>query len=137
MADEVLVNSQFTSSIFTSTFTSLSHIKPRILYPSLNTKGFTKPTSQSTNPLDNKIPPATEFVFLSINRYERKKNLNLAIEALSELKELCDDATWKKVQLVVAGTWKNLNAQSFKNMIQRFKDSRILRMQSKDLLWNK
>jgi len=103
MADEVLVNSQFTSNIFTSTFTSLSHIKPRILYPSLNTKGFTKPTSQRTNPLENKIPPATEFVFLSINRYERKKNLNLAIEALSELKKLCDDATWKKVQLVVAG----------------------------------
>lgn len=103
MADLVLVNSKFTSTIFTSTFTSLSHIHPRILYPSLNTEGFTKDISSKLNPLENKIPPGTEFVFLSINRYERKKNLPLAINAFMELKQLCEESTWKKVQLVIAG----------------------------------
>jgi len=103
MADVVLVNSQFTSDVFASTFKSLAHIQPKILYPSLNTDGFNKDLSLVPSPLENKVPPGTEVVFLSINRYERKKNLALAILALKHLKTLCSDEQLKKVQLVIAG----------------------------------
>lgn len=103
MADIVLVNSQFTAKTFFSTFKSLHHIQPVVLYPSLNFDGFKKDISHIDSPLENKIPPSTKYIFLSINRYERKKNLNLAIEALNELKGMCTDEEWKAVQLVIAG----------------------------------
>jgi len=103
MADVVLVNSEFTAKTFFTTFKSLQHINPVVLYPSLNFDGFDKDISHIESPLENKTPPSTKNIFLSINRYERKKNLDLAIEALNELKEMCTGEEWKSVQLVIAG----------------------------------
>ena len=59
------------------TFKSLSHINPEILYPIPNFKALDLPPGSSSDLL----PPNKKIVFLSINRYERKKNLNLAIES--------------------------------------------------------
>ena len=75
MADLVLVNSQFTGKVFENTFKTLSTTKPAVLYPSLNTKMF---DDLGQNLEENR---SENFTFLSINRYERKKNIGLAIEA--------------------------------------------------------
>ena len=42
-------------------------------------------------------------MFLSINRYERKKNLMLAVEAFSLLRQQLDDEKAAQVHLIVAG----------------------------------
>ncbi|KAL9951271.1 hypothetical protein ACROYT_G043908 [Oculina patagonica] len=102
MADTVLVNSNFTAETFVSTFTRLRSNRPRVLYPSLNFSSFDTPvaTEETTNDL---LPPTAKFVFLSINRYERKKNLNLALEAFDWLRNIISDKEWKNVHLVMAG----------------------------------
>lgn len=100
MADCIVVNSKFTASVFKETFKSLSHINPDVLYPSLNTSSF-----ETVVPVDiaDLIPKKTKFLFLSINRYERKKSLALALEALHELRGRLDSHQWSEVHLVMAG----------------------------------
>ncbi|KAJ7395066.1 Alpha-1,3/1,6-mannosyltransferase ALG2 [Pitangus sulphuratus] len=100
MADCIVVNSKFTASVFKDTFKSLSHINPDVLYPSLNISSF-----ETIVPADiaDLIPKKKKFLFLSINRYERKKNLALALEALHELRGRLDSHDWNEVHLVMAG----------------------------------
>ncbi|XP_005509877.2 alpha-1,3/1,6-mannosyltransferase ALG2 [Columba livia] len=100
MADCIVVNSKFTASVFKDTFKSLSHISPDVLYPSLNISSF-----ETIVPADiaDLIPKKKKFLFLSINRYERKKNLSLALEALHELRGRLDSHEWNEVHLVMAG----------------------------------
>ncbi|XP_050189222.1 alpha-1,3/1,6-mannosyltransferase ALG2 [Myiozetetes cayanensis] len=100
MADCIVVNSKFTASVFKDTFKSLSHINPDVLYPSLNISSF-----ETIVPADiaDLLPMKKKFLFLSINRYERKKNLALALEALHELRGRLDSHDWNEVHLVMAG----------------------------------
>ncbi|XP_020712270.2 alpha-1,3/1,6-mannosyltransferase ALG2 isoform X2 [Athalia rosae] len=101
-ADKIFVNSKYTGTVFRNTFTRLQ-VCPEVLYPSINTEFFDKTRVVSLDrALDKKFPDST-IVFLSINRYERKKNLNLAIEALAELKELLPEKEYEKVHLIMAG----------------------------------
>ncbi|KAK7365234.1 hypothetical protein VNO80_14132 [Phaseolus coccineus] len=74
MADLILVNSNFTASTFANTFKSLhaNGIRPAVLYPAVNVDQFNEPSSFKLN-------------FLSINRFERKKNIQLAISAFALL----------------------------------------------------
>ena len=99
-ADHVLVNSRFTAQVFHSTFKSLIHIHPTVLYPSLNFSSFDQSPSSD---LEDTLPPQAEHIFLSINRYERKKNLPLALQAFATLVENMDSLQRPKVHLIVAG----------------------------------
>jgi len=101
MADIVLVNSNFTADTFVSTFSSLRSSRPRVLYPSLNFSSFDAPLASEES--EDIIPPTAKFVFLSINRYERKKNLKLALEALDWLRNVVNEKEWKDVHLIMAG----------------------------------
>lgn len=80
LAEVVFVNSGFTKQVFRSTFQRLKKVNPIILYPSLSTTIFDQ---------DGAKPPGLQAqpksFFLSINRYERKKNLGLAIESFAQL----------------------------------------------------
>ncbi|KAF9587724.1 hypothetical protein IFM89_004701, partial [Coptis chinensis] len=78
MADLILVNSRFTASTFANTFKLLNSrgIQPAILYPAVNVEQFDESTSYKN--------------FLSINRFERKKNIELAISSFSILHSLQD-----------------------------------------------
>lgn len=94
MADVVLVNSRFTSRIFYDTFKILSEKQIDVLYPSLNTdvfdavlndydsngsnddkNGEDKSEFAKSNQLELDKSATKKFLFLSINRYERKKDL--------------------------------------------------------------
>ena len=44
-----------------------------------------------------------EYIFLSINRYERKKDLKLALNALVHLRESLTVEKWNLCHLVMAG----------------------------------
>lgn len=99
MADCVLVNSKFTAGIFKDTFTSLVRITPEVLYP---IPDFSALDKQALPPTSDLLPPNKPTIFLSINRYERKKNLSLAISALASLKN-ADEKGLNGVHLVMAG----------------------------------
>ncbi|KAI3769347.1 hypothetical protein L6452_00448 [Arctium lappa] len=75
MADLILVNSKFTASTFAATFKRLDAqgIRPAVLYPAVNVDQFSEPNAYKLN-------------FLSINRFERKKNIDLAISAFAMLR---------------------------------------------------
>lgn len=79
----LLANIVCVAQVFRETFKSLSAIKPSVLYPipdfaSLSTN------SKSVVSTDDLFPPSVKHVLVSINRYERKKNLPLAINALGK-----------------------------------------------------
>jgi alpha-1,3/alpha-1,6-mannosyltransferase len=73
----------FPAGVFRKTFTSLSDMAPDVLYPIPDFSAFDKPVESDTSDL---LPKNKSTLFLSINRYERKKNLGLAIEALGKKK---------------------------------------------------
>ncbi|XP_051017802.1 alpha-1,3/1,6-mannosyltransferase ALG2 isoform X2 [Acomys russatus] len=100
MADRILVNSQYTASVFKDTFKSLSHVNPDILYPSLNIASFDLAVPDKLGDL---VPKGKQFLFLSINRFERKKNLPLALSTLVQLRERLPSEDWEKVHLFMAG----------------------------------
>ncbi|CAK9440048.1 uncharacterized protein LODBEIA_P41480 [Lodderomyces beijingensis] len=95
-ADRIVVNSKFTRGIFHETFKNL-HVEPGVIYPCVN-------ASLSTI----EITPADEEVcnffrdsryFLSVNRFERIKDIGLAIRAFAKSKKILPG----KPRLVVAG----------------------------------
>lgn len=99
-ADGILVNSKFTSRVFKETFKRIS-VNPDVLYPSLNTKYFDDTVIEGKDQISG--IPSDSFVFLSINRYERKKNLPLALHAFKQLQELVSPHEWHKLMLIMAG----------------------------------
>jgi len=81
-SDVIVVNSKFTRGIFGSAFPGLKHRNPNVVYPCVDTgdKGSSAvPTGRKTIWKDKKV-------LLSINRYERKKDVGLAIKAFAGLK---------------------------------------------------
>ncbi|XP_007556284.1 alpha-1,3/1,6-mannosyltransferase ALG2 [Poecilia latipinna] len=102
MADMILVNSQFTAGVFRETFCSLNRVQPDVLYPSLNTNAFDQMSTEAQG-LQGLLPEGVTHLFLSLNRYERKKNLGLALEALAVLRCSLTPAQRAGVHLVVAG----------------------------------
>ena len=101
-ADKIVVNSKFTRGIFKNTFQYISKV-PDVLYPSINTDVIDGVTPQ---PLSSFLPvdlPNNSFVFLSINRYERKKDLGLALAALGCLKNKLSADLYDGVRVIIAG----------------------------------
>ncbi|XP_054164974.1 alpha-1,3/1,6-mannosyltransferase ALG2-like [Oppia nitens] len=103
LADTIVVNSKFTAQVFRQTFTRLSHKDIKVIYPSLHFTTFDRKLEGDLNDLKLKD---IATVFLSINRYERKKNIGLAIEALKELYDdmISTNPNLKKtVHLIIVG----------------------------------
>uniref|UniRef100_A0A6J0UT24 Alpha-1,3/1,6-mannosyltransferase ALG2 n=1 Tax=Pogona vitticeps TaxID=103695 RepID=A0A6J0UT24_9SAUR len=100
MADCILVNSCFTANVFKETFKTLSHVNPDVLYPSLNFSRFDTVFSADAASI---VPNSKKFLFLSINRYERKKDLVLVLKALHDLRGRLNAQEWSEVHMVLAG----------------------------------
>jgi len=96
MADKVMVNSNFTKNVYLKTFGS--RITPEIVYPCINIQVFDKLLNSPSKVklLSNKT------IFLSLNRFDPSKNIELAIDAFALL---CTRNSEKlqNLQLVVAG----------------------------------
>jgi alpha-1,3/alpha-1,6-mannosyltransferase len=94
-ADSVCVNSGFTKSIVSKVFPGLARTKDlQIVYPCVDVNVKTDETA------DDIIPPWNDKdIMLSINRFEKKKDVGLAIKAYASLGKLGR----KGVRLVLAG----------------------------------
>lgn len=116
-ADSVLVNSKFTRRVFKETFRSLS-LMPAVLYPSLVTAPFDRfednAATAAASDDTEELPTfgADEIVFLSINRYERKKNLPLAVHAFRQLEALIGRQQFERCVLVLAGGYDRRVAEN-------------------------
>ena len=88
LADVIITNSKFTSSIVKEHFPSIKQ-DLRVLYPTT----FLEKSPEKTQ-------KKSERFFLSINRYERKKNLELAVDAFVELRKSVEDPNSLKLVLV-------------------------------------
>ncbi|XP_075868703.1 alpha-1,3/1,6-mannosyltransferase ALG2 [Nelusetta ayraudi] len=111
MADMILVNSRFTAGVFRETFGGLAGVQTDVLYPSLNTRTFDEPPCEAQS-LDALLPEGTSCLFLSLNRYERKKNLGLALESLAALRSALSPGQSASVHLVVAGGYDERVAEN-------------------------
>eukprot|EP01135_Chromosphaera_perkinsii_P006613 Nk52_evm15s554 gene=Nk52_evmTU15s554 len=109
LAHRVVVNSKFTGDVYCEQFKSLAvRERPLVVYPSLHTESIDALVEASSSLSSSKatraiLPPGAKTVFLSINRYERKKNIKLAVEAFALLKKRLPDNLWDGVFLVIAG----------------------------------
>lgn len=94
MCDILLVNSEFTAETLRSTFKNVK-CKVHVLYPPVDTD-----VSKSVDVSEVSGIVGDSRFFLSVNRYERKKDLPLVIEAFSDFMRVTKR---KEVKLVVAG----------------------------------
>ena len=109
-ANLILVNSLFTKDIFNKSFKILNKLKvdPDVLYPAIDFSKFDNvPDDQ---PFLNKIP---KQFFLSLNRYERKKDIGLAIKAYAELKKINSNP---KHKLIIAGGYDERVRENVENL---------------------
>jgi alpha-1,3/alpha-1,6-mannosyltransferase len=95
-SDGIVVNSNFTKGIFGEAFPLLKNRDPRVVYPCVDTLDSTK--------ADGDVYFKGEKILLSINRFERKKDVGLALKAFAQLSpELRNGA-----RLILAGTTRQL-----------------------------
>ncbi|CAD8139979.1 unnamed protein product [Paramecium octaurelia] len=119
-ANLVLVNSQFTREIVKQAFPLYNKYgrQPEVLYPAIEFSKFEMAPELSR--LDSRLESSNYF--LSLNRYERKKNIALAIHAFAAFRQqLNSDENIESVRLVIAGGFEQRveeNAQHFEELNQ-------------------
>uniref|UniRef100_A0A914HMN3 Alpha-1,3/1,6-mannosyltransferase ALG2 n=1 Tax=Globodera rostochiensis TaxID=31243 RepID=A0A914HMN3_GLORO len=131
-ADKVLVNSHFTEGVVRDTFPSLSNWPLTVLYPPLNCDSI---NSQCRKMEQSLVKNAEELsiakldelksrmgrgettnIFLSINRFERKKGVELAVCAFANLRKALAaenrQTEFDDCFLVLAGGYDKRNAEN-------------------------
>ena len=86
----IVVNSLFTQRVFVNSFPLIQKIwgyRPEVVYPSIDINSFVKTPGFSTTIEDllggNRKVTDKTVILTSLNRYERKKNIPLALEAFA------------------------------------------------------
>lgn len=124
-ADCVLVNSHFTAGVYKSTFTSIQ-TSPTVLYPSLDFDSFDRHATLTLK--DVGVNMDTSHLFVSLNRYERKKNLGLALESMKLLTDKTDGKNLGKIHLIMAGGYDDRvteNIEHYEELVQISKELKI------------
>lgn len=96
LADLVVVNSRYTEEVFRRTFARLGGTRLEVLYPTVNFALYDAPLQGDLN--DIPLMKTSRVTFLSLNRFERKKDVGLAIKALG---------TYPVVLIVNKSIWKS------------------------------
>jgi alpha-1,3/alpha-1,6-mannosyltransferase len=121
-AHKILVNSAFTKQIFFTTFPHISlfsHHTPstvEIVYPSINFSHYEPKANFSwTDEKTSEIMKTMKNrqLFTSINRFERKKNVELAIQAFAMVKQQRKETSSDShLALLIAGGYDQLNQEN-------------------------
>ena len=116
----IAVNSRFTAHVFADAFPNVParHATPAVIYPAINLESFVPPKATTTTvekaARKGKTANITRELrpFVSLNRFERKKNIGLALEALAlvrtHLQQQQDqksnqESLLKDLRLIIAG----------------------------------
>lgn len=100
-SDTIVVNSKFTKSVFGEAFPALKYRQPGVIYPCVDTSSAD--TVEVVRPLWG-----NKKVLLSINRFEKKKDVALAIRAYAGLSA----QERKNTRLVIAGGYDSRVAEN-------------------------
>ncbi|KAL7077218.1 hypothetical protein ACQ4LE_004117 [Meloidogyne hapla] len=137
-ADKILVNSNFTNGVVQETFPALINSPLSILYPSINCEFFDnalkKFKENGTDEIEKTlsedlvdlIKQKETITFLSVNRFERKKNIELAIQAFAFLLTKISSENSKRCVLVIAGGYDPLNSENIEHFDELVKLSEKL-----------
>lgn len=99
-ADSVVVNSNFTKSVYDHTFKLIKDFKiPDVIYPCVDLSKETI-TAETTKIFDEIIGAKSEY-FLSVNRFEKSKNIELAIKSFKKFQTKSSSSS--KIKLIIAG----------------------------------
>lgn len=141
-ADIILVNSKFTFSVFKNTFKSIK-TNPFVVYPTVNHERVSIGKNQPSLALEN------QTYILSLNRYERKKNIILAIETVAIILQKLVGQERKNFKLFIAGGYDERvveNIEHLKELKLRVKQleidenvvffTKVDDLQRNSLLWN-
>jgi alpha-1,3/alpha-1,6-mannosyltransferase len=114
-ADMIVVNSQFTRNVVLHQFPHLAHRHRSlpILYPALESKVDETnhdPLPQQQNQQQEPKSKRNDRLIVSINRFERKKNLRILIDALAYLRDSHPD--WPLPQVILAGGYDVRNVEN-------------------------
>jgi len=120
-ADLIMVNSNFTRQVFAAAFPSIK-TEPVVLYPTVSLKDLPETVSEE----ERECLPLAEAdkdkkLIVSLNRFERKKDVMLALEAYAVMRDEHNDA-YQQTKLVLAGGYDPLveeNVQYFEELRQR------------------
>ncbi|KAF7441232.1 Alpha-1,3-mannosyltransferase-like protein [Pleurotus ostreatus] len=82
-ADIILANSKFTSQVFQTYFRSIPRV-PRVVYPGINISAYETAVDWSDPDIVQVI--SDRPTLLSLNRFEKKKNVALALAAFAQMK---------------------------------------------------
>lgn len=110
-ADKIVVNSLFTAQQFVRAFPSVKQ-PPTVLYPGVHCLVRTD-ASGKMEELGKKLDLGTFFTILSLNRFERKKNIKLAVSSFQQLYTTCAPSDRPKLRLIIAGTQQGLYRRAF------------------------
>lgn len=111
-ADVVGVNSKFTGKVFREAFPKLRNVSTEVLYPAINLDDFIPPLEVG----EKKGKGKGKIRLLSMNRFERKKNIDLAIKMMGVLKEELKKEVFERLELVVAGGYDERNKENVEHM---------------------
>lgn len=125
MANIVLVNSKFTRGVYFDTFKALRRQRePQVLYPCVTIQSQANLQAEE---MDENFP-LPEGAFVSINRFERKKNVSLGLEAYIELQGM-ERGTAPMPRLVFAGGYDPNNVENKEYLDELV--ARVIEMQLK------
>jgi alpha-1,3/alpha-1,6-mannosyltransferase len=110
-ADVVSVNSNFTAQTFSEAFPSIKS-PPTVLYPAINLELFIPPAPAAKKAAAFK----QRRNIISFNRFERKKNIGLALEMFALLKAQVPKADYTNLHLVIAGGYDTQNTENVEYM---------------------
>ncbi|KAJ2922526.1 hypothetical protein H1R20_g14557, partial [Candolleomyces eurysporus] len=99
-ADIILANSNFTARVFKTYFPSIHHT-PTIVYPGINLDAYQAETNTSDSDVASVL--SARPTLISLNRFEGKKNIILALEAFARLKSRSSRNSTSSLRLVLAG----------------------------------
>ncbi|KAI0464128.1 hypothetical protein LJB42_001731 [Komagataella kurtzmanii] len=117
-ADRVVVNSNFTKGIFKETFPIISkYYEPTVLYPCVDTEASS--IDDTTKEEMKEFFHSNERFFLSVNRFERAKNISLAIRVFAKLKkENLQFFKENRLKLIVAGGYDSRVRENVEHLIE-------------------
>lgn len=124
-ADMLLVNSEYTASVFRATFPNITK-DIKIIYPTI-ANSFQQMVLENNirKPVSQLVPEMSKYkledvIFLSINRFHPAKNLELAINAMEILKNRLPINKFEGIYLIMAGGYdpqSSLNAEYFVKLV--------------------
>lgn len=132
-ADVILVNSEYTASIFRETFPQIEKYI-HILYPTV-AQSYRK-TVEGINvskPIQEIVPdiqfkPKETVIFLSLNRFHPAKKLELAVLAMEQLRKLISNEKWNNVYFIMAGGFdpqSSMNLQTYTHLVTLTKEKNL------------